>query len=82
MDENEEINDERSDDSNRKWRLFKWTMPRSEIVYFVQVALVYIVVITAVVNLTIGRGDNKLWLSLLTGHLGYLLPAPKLKKKK
>ena len=67
---------------DRSWRFFKWKSPRSEVVFFAQVLLVYIVVITSVVNLTLGNSDSKLWTALLTGHIGYLLPNPKLEKRK
>ena len=71
----------RTDHSNQKWKLFNAHVPRSEIVFFVQVLLVYIVVITSIVNLTIGNKDPKLWIALLSGHIGYLLPNPTLRKK-
>ncbi len=69
-------------DSSGKWNIFHWTIPRSEIVFFVQVIIIYVVVITSIVNLTIGKEDSKLWTALLTGHIGYLLPNPSLKKSK
>jgi len=70
-----------SDSSPNKWNIFHWTLPKSEIVFFAQVFLIYAVVITAIVNLTIGNSDSKLWTALLTGHIGYLLPNPSLKRK-
>jgi len=75
---NEETN---SDSSNKRWNIFQWKIPKSEIVFFAQVILIYTVVITAVVNLTVGTTDSQLWTALLTGHIGYLLPNPKLKRK-
>lgn len=65
--------------SSRKWHFFGKVLPRSEIVFFVQVILVYIVVIVSIVNLTIGRSDDKLWIALLSSSIGYLLPNPTLK---
>lgn len=61
------------------WNLFGNRVPKREIVFFCQVILIYIVVITCIINLTIGS-DNKsqLWTALLSACLGYLLPNPSL----
>lgn len=61
------------------WSLFGRRVPKREIVFFCQVILIYIVVITCIINLTIGT-DNKsqLWTALLSACLGYLLPNPSL----
>jgi len=55
-------------------------MPKSELMFFFQVLLIYIVVITSIVNLTINGDDGKLWTALLSSSLGYLLPNPSLRK--
>ncbi len=44
-----------------QWYLFGQKFPRNEIVFFIQVILVYIVVITSVVNLSMGSDDGKIW---------------------
>ena len=70
-----------SEDNRSHWRF--WGIghyPKSEVVYFVQVILIYIVVIISIVNLTMNRGDGKLWTALLSSCLGYILPNPSLKK--
>jgi len=48
--------------------------------YACQVAAIFVVILTCVVNLSIGDDKSALWSSLLSGSLGYLLPAPKLRK--
>lgn len=63
------------------WHFFGRTTPRSEIVFFVQILLVYIIVIVSIVNLTIGSASEKLWISLLCSSIGYVLPSPSLKIK-
>jgi len=73
--------EENSNKSSHKWNVFHWKFPQSEVVFFAQVILIYAVVITSIVNLTIGSSDSKLWTALLTGHIGYLLPNPSLKRK-
>ena len=65
---------------NHNWHMFGRKLPKSEIVFFMQVFLIYIVVITSIVNLTINKDEGKLWTALLSSSLGYLLPNPNLKR--
>ena len=65
-----------SSPSTRHWDMCGQRLPKSEIVYFVQVILVYVVVIVSIVNLTLGRSDEKLWIALLSSSIGYILPNP------
>ena len=67
-----------SSPSTRHWKICREKFPKSEIVYFIQVILVYIVVIVSIVNLTLGRPDDKLWIALLSSSIGYILPSPNL----
>ena len=57
-----------------------WRKRRWEIVTICQVAAIFIVIITCVINLSIGTDKAELWSSLLSGGLCYLLPFPKFKK--
>ena len=75
------IDVEQHSHSSSTWHFFGKILPRSEIVFFVQVVLVYIVVIVSIVNLTIGSDSDKLWITLLSSSIGYLLPSPSLKIK-
>src|SRR5215470_4047062 len=59
-----------SNSTDRRW----------EIVTVCQVIAIFIVLITCVINLSIGTDKAELWSSLLSGGLGYLLPSPKYKK--
>ena len=55
-----------------------------KIVYAVQIAAIFIIIIFCLVNLTLKElsGDNeKLWVGLLGSSIGYLLPNPSLKNK-
>ena len=65
-------------EENRRWNICGRFIPRDEIVFFFQVALIYIVVITSIVNLILGSENTPLWIALLSSSLGYILPAPKL----
>ena len=63
-----------------RWHLLGTRVPKTEIVYFCQMIIVYIIIITSVINLSIGNGSSELWISLLSSCIGYALPSPKLKK--
>ena len=58
------------------WNVFGRRLPRSEIVFFCQTFLIYAVVVTSLVNLTLKNGPINLWIALLGSCLGYLLPHP------
>ena len=45
-------------------------------VFFCQAFLIYVVVVTSLVNLTLKNGPINLWIALLGSCLGYLLPHP------
>ena len=47
--------------------------------YGSQVLAIFTVIVACIVNFSIGADKSELWSSLLSGALGYLLPAPKLK---
>lgn len=66
-------------EGSNHWRLLGSNLPKQEIVFFCQVLIIYIVVITCVANLTLGRDEGKIWIALLSSCLGYLLPNPSLK---
>lgn len=52
-----------------------------DLIFCSQILLIYIVVIACVINLSFTDSNVCLWSSLLSGSVGYLLPAPKSKKK-
>lgn len=62
-----------------RWNFCGRDLPKAEIVFFAQVTLIYVVVIVCLVNLTIGDDKTNLWIALLSGSLGYILPAPNLR---
>jgi len=49
--------------------------------YICQVGAIFVVILTCVINLSLGDDKSALWSSLLSGSLGYLLPSPKLRNK-
>ena len=45
-------------------------------VYWCQLAVVFTIILTALVNLTFIESDTCLWTGLISGALGYLVPNP------
>ena len=70
---------EHSQTSSSRWHFCGHVLPRSEIVFFIQVTLVFIVAIVSIVNITVQHPDSQLWIALLSSSVGYLLPSPTLK---
>ena len=64
-----------------RWHLFGYKFPRHEVVYFSQIIIIYMVILTCLINLTIGRGESNLWTALLASCLGYMMPNPSINKK-
>ena len=57
-------------------------LSRIELTYYFQIGIIYIVVITAIINLSFSHDEGKLWSSLLSSSIGYLLPHPTIPKKR
>lgn len=74
--------DRSSSSSTEPWSLLGSKIPKSEIVYFCQMSVVYIIIITSIVNLSLQNGSTELWISLLSSAIGYALPSPSLKPEK
>ena len=74
----------KTDEENRsngdRWHLLGARIPKVEIVYFSQMIIVYIIIITSIINLSLQNGSTELWISLLSSCIAYALPNPKLKK--
>ena len=68
--------------ASRVWTVLGKDLPRSEVVYFSQMFIIYIVVISSIYNLSVGEEKSSLWINLLTSTCSYLLPPPQLKKEK
>lgn len=69
-------------DTLSQYVLMGRAFPRSEVRFFAQVIILYIVIFTCLGNLSVGSGElNALWISLLSSCVGYLLPAPHIPSK-
>ena len=49
------------------------------ILFTVQVVIIFVVVCTSLLNLTLGYSNQNLWTVVLTSSLGYVMPNPKIK---
>jgi hypothetical protein len=66
----------------QKQPLWVWCgerVPKTQIVFFCQIFVVYCVIGAAITNLSLQHGDKQLWTILLSSCIGYLLPNPSLK---
>jgi len=69
-------------DSFKQWHLFGKRIPKNEAIFICQVVILYIVIITCILNLSLGNGDSNLWTALLSSSMGIMLPAPTLSRRR
>ena len=50
--------------------------------FFAQLIVVYMIIITSLVQISLRSPDKELWLILLSSSIGYILPSPGLKFRK
>jgi len=70
--------DNTSIENVKYWNFFGHNIPKPEIIFFSQIIIIYIVVISSLINIAFAEGDDKVWISLLCSCLGYMLPNPSL----
>ena len=70
-----------STSTGNQWTLFGRRTQQSKVVYFTQATILYILIITSLVNITLESKNLNLWSTLLASAIGYLLPAPQLKER-
>jgi len=73
---------EGSTKSEQWYCLSNESRPKAQVVFICQIILIYIIILTSVVNLSINNGDKTLWCTLLASCLGYILPNPSIKRSK
>ena len=54
-------------------------VPKNQFTYISQIIVIYAIIATSIVHLSIQSQDRELWLILLSSSLGYILPLPGLK---
>ena len=73
---------ETQSNKNQQWNLCGQGVPKSEIVFFCQIIILYTMIITSIYNHATEHGDSNLWMALLSSSLEYLLPHPTIKKNR
>jgi hypothetical protein len=68
--------------SIENWQIMGYKVPKSEIVFFCQIIMLYTVIITCIVNLSLSHPLNELWVGLLSSSIGFLLPNPSIKERR
>ena len=53
---------------------------KEKLEYICQIALIFVIIIASILNLSLGSGSNELWISLLSSCVGYILPNQKFKR--
>ena len=67
--------------SYSQWEIFGRIIPKNEVIFICQVVILYIVILTCIVNLSLGNGDSNLWTALFSLSMGIMLLAPTLSKR-
>ena len=57
-------------------------VPKNQFTYVSQIIVIYAIIATSIVHLSIQSDNRELWLILLSSSLGYILPSPGLKFNK
>lgn len=70
-----------STSTQHQWNLCGQRFPKNEVVFFGQLIILYVVILTSIINLSLDHGDRTIWIGLLCSSLGYLLPNPSIKQQ-
>ena len=62
------------------WIIRNTKIPKTEVLFFSQMVVIYTVILAAIINMSIGN-SSQVWLVLLSTCLGAILPSPKFKSK-
>lgn len=55
---------------------------KNRLTFFAQIIVVYAIIATSLVHISLQSPDKELWLILLSSSIGYILPSPGLKFRK
>ena len=82
LDEVDEVVERARSERSEDWYMLGRSFPRSEIKFFAQIIVLYMVIVTCLINLSLGKSHlDSLWISLLSSCIGYMLPAPYISRK-
>ena len=73
---------EKESSSKSSWKFCnQTTLPRSEVVFFVQMFVILLLISLCIVKLTVLKSnceETLVWISILSSLVGYILPNPRL----
>ncbi len=69
-------------EAGERWSTVCGKIQKEQVIYFCQILILYTVIIVCLVNLSLGVQQHSLWASILSGSVGYILPAPKIRKRR
>lgn len=55
---------------------------KNSALFYAQILILFMVITSCIINISLKNGDNTLWISLLSSSIGLILPYPKLKRCK
>ena len=76
------VNVSKDNVSNSRWLIGSQKVPKEEIVFFCQIAIITLVILVGLINLCLCNGTESYWVAMVATGLGSLLPAPKIRKKR
>lgn len=66
-------------DSRKKSDASQVTIKKEDpLVFTIQIAAIFLVIIISLINITLGIGKQEIWLAVFAWAIGFILPAPKL----
>ena len=71
--------DNTSIDNTKNYNCCGNRVPENQFTYISQIIVIYAIIATSIVHLSIQSQDRELWFILLSSSLGYILPSPGLK---
>ena len=65
--------------SERSWQFFNTRVPRSQIVFVVQITFIFLLSTACIVNIILSETceESTAWIAILTSLVGYVLPSPR-----
>lgn len=65
--------------SEKSWIFFDKKIPRTQIVFVVQIVFIFILSSVAIVNTVLAKTceESTTWIAILTSVVGYILPSPR-----
>ncbi len=64
--------------SSSRWKFFGQNVPKSEVVYISQMFIIFVVIVSCIINLSLKNGNSEMWVSFFGYAFGAMLPPPKL----